>query len=98
MRYGVFPALNHLCFSTKSFNFFLCACAESIYLHCKFLGKVSISQNLNAISWILDNFSFFEQLYCYNGIIVKYFQYIYVNCNDILGVPVGEPALGDPPV
>ena len=58
MHYGVSLALDHLCFSTKSFNFLFCRSAECVCLNCKLLSKFSISKNFYSISWVLNDTSF----------------------------------------
>ena len=59
MRYELYQTLDHLSFSTKSLNFFFCACAECISLNCELLSKFAVSKDLNSISWILYD-TFFQ--------------------------------------
>ena len=63
MHYGVSLALDHLCFSTKSFDFLFCTSTESVSLNCKLLSKFSISKNLYAVSWVLNDTCFDQCIY-----------------------------------
>lgn len=98
MLYGVSPALDHLCFSAKGFNFFLRTCAEGIYLYGELLSQFAIPKDFNAILWILNDSLFQQSFHCNHCIIFKRFQSAYIDSHNVFGIAVCESTLRNPSI